>query len=161
MASERDIADCLRLSLVYDLVSVSDIVAWADRVILTKEELSSSIINLSLSLKADKNKVIQLLKDIAWESEEPENSAAVIEILLAIIKKRLSQDAITYEQIVTTTDMFAQNLSDVPEKYRYFYHIHDDYLLSASSVVDRFKFIEEKIDLFIKDYELPESLSLD
>ena len=159
MATERDIADFLRISLIGDLVSISEIIAWADQVILESKSLSNSIIELSLSSKAGVNKIIQILKDIAWESNESENATVVIELTLALIKKRLSQNSISYDQATYATELLHQRV-DIPQKYYGLYATRDEFEIAEMGHLDSLQ-VKNKIDMLIKDCELPEDLPLD
>lgn len=158
MTSERDVADFLRVSLIGNLVSVSEVIAWTDQVILTSSDLSNTIIELSLSSKARKNKIIQLLKDVAWELGKSENAAVIIEFTLALIKQRLSQGSITYDQATHVMDLLSQKLH-VPKKYYDLYSIRDYYELAEMGHVHSLQQVKDNVDSLIASCELPEDMS--
>lgn len=89
MPTLKEQAEVLRLSLLIGMVPKQSIIAWADHVIESEENLPWEIIEISLAGKKSVGEIVLLLSDVGGEV----NSFIVIQIIFGILGHALARQA--------------------------------------------------------------------
>ena len=134
-------AEDLRLLFIAGIVSIDDVVAWADRAILTLPEYDDDLAAISLGPKVSMAEMDQRLRRA---SEGADKIAAVRRLLGRMHQFLLSNELRAGEFAKVLDGLWSEELPDLPEDLAFIQWIYDRFL-------DPESFRGEPIDIFIEE----------
>ncbi len=138
-------ADYQRISLLLELVSVADVIRWADDQIVRSELPEYDLVQISLGRKRSTSEIAQLLGSVSLERGEPSAFQAV----LAHVGQLVRDDALTTDNAVVNVFKFLQANPHADDSIYYSFMCLDEdaYLIRGGvNILDLRERLLERID---------------
>jgi len=144
-------AQILRLGLTTGCFSVTDVVSWADKLIVKQDTPAYELLDLSLMANSNRYEVAKLLESLA----KGKDTFEALRILLSFLYLELSNDHQKGELFARGLyEIAAENDYVLPDEFTYFYGLEDDYSLAKEGYTNYdHEEITEDFLTFLKTYE--------
>lgn len=152
MARKIDLeAQVLRLGLTTGCFSVTDVVSWTDKLIVEQETPAYELLDLSLMSNSNRYDVAKLLERLANSVD----TFDALRILLGFVYHKLLIDPQKGEAFARGLyEIAAENDYDLPNEFRYFHGLDDDYSLAKQGLAGYdYKEITRDFLNYLKPYE--------
>jgi hypothetical protein len=145
MKSYAQEAEIKRLELLAGLITDSDVIAWADRIIDRTDAPDSEIIDLSLSGHNNSYEIISILNNLAAGSDR----FAAMRMVLGEMYEVLNKDISHFKDFAIALWHFVvENTYNLPEEFYFFYVVDDELDLAEAGIYGS---VDELCKQFIQD----------
>ena len=143
-------AQTLRLGLMTGCFSLTDVVSWADKLILEQDTPAYELLDLSLMANSNPYDVAKLLESLANDIDKFDT----LRILLGFIYLELSTDHQKGEDFARGLyEIAAQNDYILPDEFIYFHGLDDDSLAKEGYTSYDHEEITKDFLTYLKPYE--------
>jgi hypothetical protein len=156
MPSLAEEAEYRRLAMAAGLVSPSEVVSWADAMILRVEIPSPALIGVSTGPTDDLHEMAHRLADLAGGLDDAGANRAKRRVL-GLLHRRLATGQLTHAEVATAVyNVGSEARSITEEEKRFFLWVDYEFALVEDGLADEGK-ANEALESFLEDYA-PESL---